>query len=690
MFFALLCGAPVLAQDIRFNSLATSQPRMGWFDVAVPRALAQNFPVQGSLQPMGWPAVRGVDIGDHSVMVHVRADRVEPHAMADAQLSALPPTTPVNNYTRSVWVAANPLDRMPEVHAFYGGRHRRLSVMTVATVESNEAREVFHYRGRLEGSPLAVDIWSYVYHRQEAVRTEIVVTASEPSWQDMSLELGGLWVESLDPFVLDYRTRLGMPQLSVNGGNTWAQLLSGPRVMGKAEQLVYTGWNVAIPGKTGAEFVQRAQQDPSGARVTTLQLQSILAQLQGPMNAVCKQWEGHWLGTGHIPPLPTSMRGDGGWADANRANSDFLALLQQPADQWERRPLGLLPHAANTGYQDDFGLTAGELLTTVADPRRIYELGYNVMGDFYRPFHHREANGEPLLRSTHPGFWSWSQLPHYSGSDMLGFPRYLWTWDRSGWSGQDDQHRSQNRWASYYAVTGSYMMRASLFDYLQMDLAQIMNRTGSGRAVGRLFIAWSNMLRLCTPAQKQELTAHARERVIYVLNNSKGSRFAGDPTRTVRVVDTVLDTRALTNQVGEAVPAWMPWQEAIASGGAYSMFKVTGDPLYRELSVFLAETILKHGVYQDVNGEWFVCYAARYRDGIDEEGLPLPPWLYYRGSPFINVGSSSWWNWTLPAVLAYAEIGPGSGPLHDKAVAIIAQEFGNGSPSWSHSRWWVF
>src|SRR5262245_36329464 len=73
----LAVGLPVFpatspAQEIRITNVA-NVPRTQWVDVAVPIADAMTLPRMCRLDPWGFTALKGVDVGQHSTMFHVLA-----------------------------------------------------------------------------------------------------------------------------------------------------------------------------------------------------------------------------------------------------------------------------------------------------------------------------------------------------------------------------------------------------------------------------------------------------------------------------------------------------------------------------------------------------------------------------------------------------------------------------------------
>ena len=124
-----------------------------------------------------------------------------------------------------------------------------------------------------------------------------------------------------------------------------------------------------------------------------------------------------------------------------------------------------------------------------------------------------------------------------------------------------------------------------------------------------------------------------------------GRKFVNDPTRTMRVLGTVTDLRALRDPQGNAVPAMVVWEHGIAAPGLLAAYRATGDTRFRDLARHVCETIVRHACWLE-QGQWRIANYLRYRTGADE-GLPpeesdYGTWATPTGGGFEQ--------WILPAV----------------------------------------
>src|SRR5262249_50214789 len=227
----------------------------------------------------------------------------------------------------------------------------------------------------------------------------------------------------------------------------YIQLVSGNRTLGHGEQMFFSGW-MLCSNHSGAPPTATSY---SAGGITVVQqpgdrMRTLAATRLAPAVGVSTGWAGKWLAFGMVPELPVGTRQDGGWGAADASANAFQALLHTPADLYSQRPRGLLLRAGSTRAQEDFGACKGSLAVTVGDPRYLHEAGHSIYDAFARPFHNREVDGTPLLAQNHPALRTWSQLVHCpTTGDTLGLQCPLpYSWPSDGYSGLDDQHRSQN------------------------------------------------------------------------------------------------------------------------------------------------------------------------------------------------------------------------------------------------------
>lgn len=682
---------PVLAQNVRVTNMA-DLPRKQWVDFAVPLSDGQNLPEMCDLG--GFVALKGATVGVHSQMFHAFVELA-------ANQSFVAPLLPVTSdpqrlppFLASSWVEDDSVATIPRLRILHQGQEHRLEQIRFVQVEDNRARRVFHLRARIGTLPLWFDEWIYVYSASDVVRFEMTVTFSDPQNSALSFDFDAMWVEAGEYLSFDYRTLEGLPPPGhqefwpwhSSFGN-WFQILSPRRTIGRGEQMYFSGSILAVPSPGRPVD---SMQYPYGPRPLTLLPQdratNFVAETRGPLVAVADSWNGKWLACGIVPEVPQAQQ-NGGWNAANTSAAAFRSLMGTARDYYAVRPRGLLPHAGSTGAQEDFGACKGSLAVTVGDPRYLWEAGYSMYEMFARPFHYREADGTPLQAVNHPNLRTWSQIINcITTGDRLGLPcPFPYSWPSNGWSGIDDQHRSQNNLDAQLALTGSYALRQSMKDLLQIDLTQQPGFVDSPRAEGRLHLAWSNMLLLLDDnAERQALLAHMFRRVDNQRAIWPGRNFLNDPSRPVRVM-ALGSSPTFREPDGSAVPSIVVWEHSIATMGYYAAFRLTGDLRYRQMAMEVSKMIVNHCIYNQ-SGNWIACTNVRYLQGA-REGQALPASSYYDGSPDMQVGIS-FWEWIFPSVLVCGELHRGIDPQLVARCDAIVQNRG-GPVNWQQSEWWA-
>lgn len=667
-------------------------PRKQWVDFAVPLSDGANLPEQCDLG--GFVALKGARVGLHSQMFHAYVELQPNQSFVAPLLPITSDPAQMPPFATSPWVDDDSFATIPRLRVMKDGIEHRLSVIHFLQVEDNRARRVFHLRARIGTTPLIFDEWIYLYSTSDVMKFEMTVTFSDPRVADLSYEFEAMWVEAGEFMSFDYRRIEGMqppgrqdfwPWHSSFGN--WIQVLSPRRTMGRGEQMFFSGTVLAVPSPGRPVDTLSF---PYGSRPLLLtpeeRATNFVAETRGPVVAVADNWNGKWLACGWVPEVPAGQQ-NGGWNAANASAASFRNLLSTTRDYYAARPRGLAPQAGSTGGQEDFGACKGSLAVTVGDPRYLWEAGYSMYEMFGRPFHYREADGSPLQAVNHPNLRTWSQIINCrTTGDTLGLPcPFPYSWPSNGWSGIDDQHRSQNNLNAQLALTGSYALRQAQKDLLQIDLTQQPGFVDSPRAEGRLELAWSNMvLLLDEESERQALLIHMGRRIDNLRAIWPGRNFVNDPTRPIRAM-ALGSSPTFREQDGSAVPAIVVWEHSIATMGYYAAYRVTGDPRYRQMAMEVSKMIVNHCIYNR-NGTWVACTNVRYLQGA-QEGQALPASSYYEGSPDVQVGIS-FWEWIFPSVLICRELHRGLDPaLVGRCDQIVT---GLGAPTtWGSAEWWA-
>jgi hypothetical protein len=685
-------------QNVRITNMAGTA-RKQWVDVAIPAGDAIYLPGLCRLDPYGWIAVKGSQVGQHSTLFHVLCDLGAGQSVTGnlAAVSADPNQIPP--FTMTDWVADQPMALLPmPVVLDRNGLEHRLAGISLTEVEhAGPTRRVFCMRGRLTGTPLSYEAFVYVYSCQDAVKVEMTFTNSDPRTSNLSYDFDLMWIESGEFLHIDWQRRLGMPGAVLQTTNPshpsfgqWVQFVSTTRTMGRNEQIHATGWFLSLPQGNAPVGGMHYQAGPMSMDFSVDdRLRQLIATFDQPAVAVCNDWQGKWLAFGLVPELPL---GANGWADADQSAATFSTLLQTPADLYSTRPRGLAQLAGTTGAQEDYGATKGAFAVTVGDPRFIHEMGYTVHGElFLRGYHYREIDGSPLMARNHPGLQLWSQLLNCrTTQETVGLVCPTpFSWPNNGWSTFDDQHRSQNNFNTLLALTGDWSLRATLRDLMEVDKVPVPNHMDSPRAEGRLFLAWANaLLLLDDPLERQELANIMGLRIDTIRNQWPGRLFVNDPNKPVRVLSVGSDPTFLDPQQVR-IPAIVVWEHGIACLGLYGSWRVTGDQRIRDIAAEVSKMVVNHCMFQDPNGHWLACTCVRYLQGV-QEGDALPAASYYVGSPDIHIDPGvDFWPWIMPAVLVCRDLWPGDAALVARCNAILNERVPNGPVDWDQSQWWA-
>lgn len=685
------------AQDVRITNMA-GMARKQWVDVAIPAGDAILLPVLCRLDPQGWIAVKGPDVGQHSTMFHVLCD-LAPNQTVSGQLTPVSSSVgAIQPFAMTDWVADQTpgLLPFPAVLDRNGIEHRLAGVMLSEVENSSPARRVFFVRGRIQGTPLVYESYIYVGSHQDAVKVEMTFTNSDPRSSLLSYDFDLMWIESGEYLRVDWHRRLGLVPPALQTTNPahpsygkWVQILSPTRTMGRGEQLHFTGWFLSLPQTAGVPNAMRFSAGPMQMDISVDdRVRTLIATYDQPAVAVCTNWQGKWLACGLTPELPVGA-GDG-WTDANQSAATFRNLMQIPADLYTQRPRGLNRTAGTSGAQEDYGTVKGAFAVTVGDPRYIEEMAHSVHGEvFLRGYHYREVDGSPLMARFHPGLQLWSQLLNCRTTlETLGLVCPTpFSWPNNGWTTYDDQHRSQNNFNALLALTGDWSLRASLRDLMEVDKAWVPNYMDSPRGEGRMFLAWANgLLLLDDPLERQELATRIGERIANVQNHWPGRLFVNNPNKPVRVLTVGLDGSFVDPQ-NNRIPAIIVWEHGIAALGLFAAWRVTGDQRIRDIAAEISKTVVNHCIYQEPSGNWVACTAVRYLQGA-QEGDALPASSYYTGSPDIHVGVD-FTVWIMPAVLVCRELWQNDPALVARCNAFLADRAPNGPTDWDQSQWWA-
>jgi hypothetical protein len=691
----------------------TDQKRRGWVDVAVPywhhKDDEPNARYRLTSKPR-WPIVRGPHVGTWSTLLHVYGEWF-PGETVSGSLSTSPDGPWDVPFFSTDWVVdhLDDLIPIPMIQLEEDGEIiQGTDFFNIELVEESPIRQVWRGHGRMTGTMLCFRAWVYIYAGQDPIRVEYEFTNSDPRSTEITQHFQNLGIKTGEFFEMDFRDYWGLPYPVQDVDGKWVQIVTGPKKLDDPQQVAFTGWMLCLPrdrSKIDPREPETAQRIAN--LVAHLQLPGKVDDKRGPLYAMCTSWDGHWGPFGVLPEFPTTPH-PGIPMTPQLMVGRWLGYLENRGDIFDQRPGNLAKSAGQTGSQEDFGASKGGDMIVAEEPSLMHRLLLGV-NEHMRPAHNREVDARAMVARAHPKLLTWSQLAFgraIQDADSLGkgFQEGGWTRERNGtgYSGIDDQHRSQNTLSAYIALTGSHWAQSLMFDFMQVDFAQQTAWMDAPRAEGRLNQAWANTLMLLNPHHdtkqdwKPDLIAHMKKRMATTLKDWSGGKV--EPHSAIRVMSWTSHINVLKKEVtdpdtGEKswvpVPAWQPWQHSIACMG----FRAAELQLPEEdrsdftmMRKTMAEMITRYGCYHD-GMRWRCCVSVRYRLG-DDEGLPLPEDAYGQTTGEMMV-DDSWWRWTLPAVII-CESTTDDEDLAKRARSIIADVRPDSGPvDWNQAEWWA-
>ena len=370
------------------------------------------------------------------------------------------------------------------------------------------------------------------------------------------------------------------------------------------------------------------------------------------------------------------------------------------------RVIGCTKTPGQSGSQQDFGADKGFEATVCHDPGWIAQ-AIVAQVDGMRPFNIHRPNGERVTKQTNPNRVTWNMETFDPlTQDTLGKTKWAWRNIGTGWNSYDTQHRSQNTALTYYALTGDELTLDILLNGLEADLQQARNLDLSDREVGRTALYWSKMVKVLPANDRVRLLQYMNLRVNEFMQDWRGKFLQGDPNRTVRCSQAILDDRSgiYNPTTGKLEPSWICYQHAQMISGLYSLWLLSTGAAWRDplLNVLkdLCKTYIMHGVFKQ-DGVWYPIIFQRYRTGLEsgvmiqknsmapDEGLPLAPEAFNLNSWEIklDLGNNGWWDWVGPAI-AISRYVLEDQVLKDKATEILNQKYPNGLDNIESASWY--
>ena len=292
-------------------------------------------------------------------------------------------------------------------------------------------------------------------------------------------------------------------------------------------------------------------------------------------------------------------------------NNKIPATLKSLFD-WSNPGVGPASRSTNTGAQEDQFFVGGEIDDTPLGNLPRY---YAALGQFKRPCHHLEKDGNPLNIDGHPDLVMWNARPHYDtrvSKDQLGKTTSLKESQANGWWGPDEEHFLINTLFVAARTTGSPALQRQLEQnainwYFQKTLnpALATTRPGAARAVGyegwAAFLFWHGL-------ENRELAnrviERAKDRVRLVLLPKLKAKVA---------IDGVWDARKDVPSLGSG-RWWMCWQQGVGAYGLYRIAELVGDNEAMEFAVESAKVVIEKAYHKPEGSEGWMAYYSMCLD----------------------------------------------------------------------------
>lgn len=596
------------------------------------------------------------------------------------------------------WVSANPIKLIPQpVITLSDGRTVKPAVDTRRTVVREISKAAMGFDVQFvpfQGILFQCD--GTIYGEQDHVEFDLTYHWSDRNDPTYGKYIGSIGIESSNEFVIHHRERFGIsaptytPQI-----DTWTVQLLGPHEIREGQGALWQGYILSNPEKL--MDAETYSDELTQKRIRNLRAVKNGKPFYGGVGeawGVCKELNKNndWLCFGRFADVP----------------SNPIPFMPEPLwgnTIWSPRQIGMSQTPGQTGGQEDFGSDKGSAATVLFQPSWITYFRAGLT-DFYRYYNLFETDGSPLLQIMHPRRTTWNMGTHDATTrDFLGKAKYARTPPGNSFLGYDNEHRSQNNYITWYALTGNRAARKNILQAVETDLGQVPNRAGAEREIGRILLTWAKFVKVLDKYNGDKIKELMYSKHTNVKNQWRGRFFANDPTRTVRCLQIPVDARSGIYIPGTDHPdhTWIPYQTAMMVLGYYAFYKVTGDSELLDIIKQLCKTVLLNGVFKDASGVWHCLTFCRYRTGIPvkadgtagnlpsnepgpDEGLPLEASSYYVGSPDILIGDGGFWAWLAPSLIVAREVLDET-DLKERAQEILNSVYPDKYPNWNVSEW---
>ncbi|HEX5052164.1 MAG TPA: hypothetical protein VFZ65_10360 [Planctomycetota bacterium] len=387
------------------------------------------------------------------------------------------------------------------------------------------------------------------------------------------------------------------------------------------------------------------------------------------------QWQasGAFGAFGYVPELPPWLRGPALRAHLALRHRIFVANDKPPGDPFGLFQHGLAKMAGQTGDQGDFGTVKMTVVAASGLPSFLLEVELSMLQEGCRPVHFFEMDASPVEPKNHRDWNVWGGRTHWhlgQSPDRLGKTDPSQPFDAHGWTGKDRQHWSDNYLGAYALLSGSHWARLELDNEVRIYLAgqttdarHATSGAGAPRGAGRTELAASWMLLATGSEELRQRMTERIDRVYYP--QWSGRDLPDDRVRTMSICTP--DPRMLQGKYSY----WNPWQDAIAAVGMGAAYKMTGDPLAKELAEEVAMNVVRYGWLLN-DRECQVAIVMRWQDGV-----PLSPQQIAENDPTV-VGwayGTQFSEWSVAAceIARVAALARGDHALADRAATIQAR-----------------
>ncbi len=513
-------------------------------------------------------------------------------------------------------------------------------------LHNSEIRKVFWFQGRIPDTDVVYDFWATFLSDQDHAQFELkLISANTGSAQwEQHLDFIDLWTTGLMPLFRGSR-RLGLATQRLDAfGPSVVRLLDTVRL---------------VDGQGHEWYGDMVAVRPIAVPDVDRRVQTLMSVYMAPLYGVSLDWRSSGaFGPWGIVPQPPAWLSDGGRAAALASRARFTSYLSVAGHPWDDLPLGLLRNPSFSGDQNDFGVARLVDIFSSGMPDGIEEARFMCLEEANRPVHHREADGSRVTSRGRPDWVAWGGRSHFNAivcRDRLGKPHPEPFLDPNSWQGRDHQHWSSLTLASAYLLTGSHSLRDELENEAELYLAShtvpslkprwATNDIDQPRAVGRTFLSLSWNY-LCTG--RTDLRDRMRARVVECVRpQHRGYLTNGATVLPLSVVGP--DVRIIANH-----EFWKPWEEALAIVGLDACYRVTGEPLARDLAAVAARNLLLYGWKLDAQ-ENIVATGVRWLP----DGAPLSSTQYDDPNQVLWSYGTNFTLWSLPAVklaIGYAQL----------------------------------